>query len=200
MADPPAPDDKKTLASLPDRAARYKAEIERVVREVGEHPLCELKRSYSLSSLEERVEFVKDIQSIATSRIETEKFLVIGADDGSRSFHSVQNLDEFDDAKIRQLLEKYLRGIFSCCLSFPDSADGGFSQEPRLRVVPKASRNYYSEKGTYGRRDLPPARDWPSPKTGMKFTKRLWNWKRKNGHAKEQRIPSIWLLLVRKFA
>ena len=111
MADPPAPDDKKTLASLPDRAARYKAEIERVVREVGEHPLCELKRSYSLSSLEERVEFVKDIQSIATSRIETEKFLVIGADDGSRSFHSVQNLDEFDDAKIRQLLEKYLNPV-----------------------------------------------------------------------------------------
>lgn len=88
MVDAPAPNEKKTLAiSLPDRVARYKAEIERVVREVGEHPLYELKRSASLSLLKERIEFVKDIQSIATSRIETEKFLVIGADDDSRSFH-----------------------------------------------------------------------------------------------------------------
>ncbi len=65
--------------SLPDRAARYREEVERVVREVGEHPLYELKRSCSFSLLKERIEFVKDIQSIATSRIETEKFLVIGA-------------------------------------------------------------------------------------------------------------------------
>jgi hypothetical protein len=109
MADAPARDENKTLAtSLPDRAAKYKAEIERVVREVGEHPLCELKRSCSLSLLKERIEFVKDIQSIATSRIDTEKFLVIGADDNSRSFHTVHNLDEFDDAKVRQLLDKYL--------------------------------------------------------------------------------------------
>jgi hypothetical protein len=65
---------------------------------------CELRRPYSLSLLKERTEFVKDIQFIATSRIETEKFLVVGADDDSRSFHSVQNLGEFDDAKIIVLI------------------------------------------------------------------------------------------------
>src|ERR1700685_157169 len=112
MVDAPAPDDEKALvSSLSDRAARYKTEIERVVREVGEHPLCELKRSCSLALLKERIEFVKDIQSIATSRIETEKFLVIGADDDSRSFQTVQNVDEFDDAKVRQLLDKYLNPV-----------------------------------------------------------------------------------------
>ena len=97
--------------SLPDRAARYREEVERVVREVGEHPLYELKRSCSFSLLKERIEFVKDIQSIATSRIETEKFLVIGADDATHSFFPVQNINEFDDATVRQLLEKYLNPV-----------------------------------------------------------------------------------------
>jgi hypothetical protein len=101
----------KEPPSLPDRAARYREEVERVVREVGEHPLYELKRSCSFSLLKERIEFVKDIQSIASSRIEMEKFLVIGADDDSHSFHSVRNLNDFDDSTVRQLLEKYLSPI-----------------------------------------------------------------------------------------
>jgi hypothetical protein len=81
------------------------------VREVGEHPLCELKRSCSFKLLRERIEFVKDVQSIASSRIETEKFLVIGAEDTSRSFHPVQNQAEFDEAAVKQLLEKYLSPV-----------------------------------------------------------------------------------------
>ena len=91
--------------SLPDRAARYREHVERVVREVGENPDYELKRSCSFKQVKDRIEFIKDIQAIATSRIETEKFLVIGADDTSHSFHPVENLDEFDDADVRQLLK-----------------------------------------------------------------------------------------------
>jgi len=73
------------LLNLPDRAANYKSIIERVVAEVGEHRDYEMKREVSLQDLEGKIEFVKDIQSIATSRIETEKYLVIGADEKSKT-------------------------------------------------------------------------------------------------------------------
>jgi hypothetical protein len=70
-----------------------------------------MKRSCSLGNLAEKIEFVKDIQSIATSRIEDEKFLVIGADAANKQFHAVQNLSEFDEAPVRQILDKYLSPI-----------------------------------------------------------------------------------------
>src|ERR1700674_3677001 len=103
--------ENRSTASLPERATGYKEEVEKVVREVGEHPLYELKRSCSLRNLAEKIEFVKDIQSIATSRIETEKFLVIGADAATKTFRAVENLNEFDEATVRQLLEKYLSPV-----------------------------------------------------------------------------------------
>jgi hypothetical protein len=106
--EPAAP---KEVSSLPDRAARYKQEVDKAVREVGEHPLFELKRSCSMNVLRDRIEFVKDMQSIATSRIEPEKFLVIGGDATSKSFIPVTNLTDFDEAKLRQLLEKYLNPV-----------------------------------------------------------------------------------------
>ncbi len=56
--------------SLPDRVTRYKLEVEKVVREVGEHSQYELKRG--CAQLADKVEFVKDVQSICTSRTETE--------------------------------------------------------------------------------------------------------------------------------
>jgi hypothetical protein len=94
--------------SLAARALRYRDETERVVRNVGEHPQYELKRSYDFANLHQRMEFIKDMQSIATSRIEGEKFLVIGADEASRQLVPVANPQDFDDAKIRQQLERYL--------------------------------------------------------------------------------------------
>jgi hypothetical protein len=100
-----------STSSLPQRAAQYRQEIEKVVRDVGEHPLYELKRSCSFRNLEEKIEFVKDFQSIATSRIQTEKYLVVGADEASKTFRAVQNVNEFDEAAIRQLLEKYLHPV-----------------------------------------------------------------------------------------
>jgi hypothetical protein len=111
MAHSDEPAAPKAVSSLLDRAARYKQEVDKVVREVGEHPLFELKRSCAMSVLKDRIEFVKDIQSIATSRIESEKFLVIGADAASKSFVPVTNLTDFDEAKLRQLLEKYLNPV-----------------------------------------------------------------------------------------
>ena len=96
---------------LATRAEAYRRLIEKVVREVGEHPQYELKHSCPLETIAQKIEFVKDIQSIATSRIETEKYLVIGVDEASRSFAPVANFDDFDDARIRQLLAKYLTPV-----------------------------------------------------------------------------------------
>jgi hypothetical protein len=70
-----------------------------------------MKRSCSLATLAGKIEFVKDIQSIATSRIQTEKFLVIGADAATKTFRAVQNTNEFDEADVRQVLDKYLSPV-----------------------------------------------------------------------------------------
>ena len=135
MAHPEKPEKQDLVVSnLPDRAARYRQEVEKVVREVGEHPLYELKRSCSLKVLRERIEFVKDIQSIATSHVETEKFLVVGADAGSKSFVPVQNLNQFDEAALRQLLEKHLSPVPEFELFQMTSSDG---YPFVLLVVPK---------------------------------------------------------------
>jgi hypothetical protein len=84
--------------------------------------------------LKDRIEFVKDVQSIATSRVETEKFLVIGADAGSKSFVSVQNLSEFDEAGVRQLIEKHLDPVPEFELFQMTSSDGS---PFILLVIPK---------------------------------------------------------------
>lgn len=97
--------------SLAERAKRYCDETERVVRTIGEHPQFELKRALDLSNLRQRIEFVKDLQSIATSEIAFEKFLVIGADESTRQFVPVTNLQDFDEAKIRQQLERFLAPV-----------------------------------------------------------------------------------------
>ncbi len=70
MAQPhhqPESDKPATSSSLPERASAYRLEVEKVVREVGEHPLFELKHSCSFRNLVEKIEFVKDVQSIATA-------------------------------------------------------------------------------------------------------------------------------------
>jgi hypothetical protein len=131
--DQPETESSKDFA-LSGRIERYKSEVEKVVREIGEHPLYELKRSCSLKVLKDRIEFIKDIQSVATSHIETEKFVVIGADSASRSFVSVENLEEFDEATIRQILEKYLSPIPQFELFQMNSSDGNSFV---LFVVPK---------------------------------------------------------------
>src|SRR5258708_4742737 len=103
--------DAPTPTNLAERVARYRQEVERVVREVGEHPQYEMKRSCSLQNLSEKLEFVKDIQSIATSRIETEKYLVIGAEEKARAFYPVSNPGDFDDSTVRQILGRYLNPV-----------------------------------------------------------------------------------------
>src|ERR1700723_1810117 len=112
MAEPQSQEGPSSQSShLAERVERYRKEVERVVREVGEHPQYEMKRSCTLTSLVGKIEFVKDIQSIATSRIEHEKYLVIGADDKTKTFCPVSNTNEFDEARIYQILDKYLSPV-----------------------------------------------------------------------------------------
>ena len=139
------PDENSEPPSLSQRAIRYKREIEKIVREVGEHALCEMKRACSFRTIAEKIEFVKDVQSIASSRIETEKFLVIGADSVTKSFHPVQNLNDFDEATLRQLLGKYLSPVPEFEVFQLESSDG---RAFVLLVIPKQKRRRILAKST----------------------------------------------------
>lgn len=101
----PLPPERENLHT---RAAKYQQDIEQIVSAVGEHPLYEFKRTCDLNDLTSRIEFVKDIQAIATSAIADEKYLVIGADEKARTFENITNLSDFDEARLRQLLGKFL--------------------------------------------------------------------------------------------
>lgn len=76
---------------------------------VSEHPECELKREWRRDTHYHKAEFVKDFQSIANSSIpmEREKYLVVGADETTRTIIGCNHAD-YDKAGIRQLLETYL--------------------------------------------------------------------------------------------
>src|SRR3989454_6425031 len=58
--------------------------------------LFELKRAYAFKDLGARIEFIEDVQAICTSKSKQSDFLVIGADEKTRSFVEVQNLHDFD--------------------------------------------------------------------------------------------------------
>ena len=130
---------------LSERVIGYRQEVEKVVREVGEHPVYEFKRSCSLQNLTEKLEFVKDIQSIATSRIEREKFLVIGADAGTKEFCAVTNSADFDEDDVRKLLDKYLSPVPDFEV-FPLEASDGTAFV--LIVIPKQKNRRIVAKAT----------------------------------------------------
>src|ERR1017187_691445 len=138
--------------SLSERTSRYRQEVEKVVREVGEHPLYELKRSCDLRELEDKIEFIKDIQSICTSKIDSERYLVIGADAKARSFVEIDNLADFDDARVRQQLEKYLQPAPQFEVFVLQSSDGVkfvlfvFPRQRTRRIVAKVSVDHPTEK------------------------------------------------------
>lgn len=145
------PEKEPESPPLSIRADRYRQEVEKVVREVGEHPLFELKRSCALRELTEKIEFVKDVQSICTSKIESEKFLVIGADEKGRALVNVDNSADFEEANVRQLLEKYLNPIPLFEVFTLQSSEGKnfilfvFPPQKTRRIVAKVSVNHAFE-------------------------------------------------------
>ena len=145
MAVQPGQAEPSKQEQLSERIERYRAEIEKIVRGLGEHPLFELKRSCDLSNIPQRMEFVKDVQSIATSRISTEKYLVIGADASAKNFVGVSSPAQFDEARIRPILEKYLAPVPSFEVLQLSSSDGlpfvlfVFPKQPTRRVLARVT-------------------------------------------------------------
>ncbi|HXJ97088.1 MAG TPA: hypothetical protein VMT20_29980 [Terriglobia bacterium] len=151
LAEEPRQRDSSDLAT---RLDAYRRAVERVVKEVGEHPQYELKTSCLLQTLSQKIELVKDIQSIATSRIESEKYLIIGADEINRSFVPVANIADFDDATIRQLLAKYLTRVPEFELFTTRTSAGN---DFVLFVFPRqANRRVLAKSTVYDDRTSPP--------------------------------------------
>lgn len=91
------------------RAVRIRNYIEQLVAVVGEHPECELKKSWLRNTPFLRAEMIKDVQATANSAIDSdkEKFIAIGVDEQTRTITGCNPAD-YDEAAIRQLLEQYL--------------------------------------------------------------------------------------------
>ena len=103
----PTSDKPRTLS---ERVEQYRIEVQCLVRAGIEHPSFEFTREASLAkaNLKSRIDFVKLIQGLANAHLEVERVLVIGADLKERKWAPVMNVDEFDPARVSQVLEKYL--------------------------------------------------------------------------------------------
>jgi hypothetical protein len=132
---------------LTERVTRYAQLIEKVVLEVGEHPDFEMKRECSIAATRAKIEFVKDVQSIATSRIETEKFLIIGADHQTRQFQSVSNRGDFDEAKLHDILAAYLDPVPFFEVFEREAPDGSIYV---FLVIPRQPSRLIFAKATVG--------------------------------------------------
>jgi hypothetical protein len=106
----PESSDLNNPASLSNRFDEYGKIVEGIVLRGLEHPSCELKRSVTLSKgdLSGRLEFVKFFQGHANSHSNSERLIVVGADEKECKFYDVENSDEFDAAKLTLILQKYL--------------------------------------------------------------------------------------------
>jgi hypothetical protein len=108
MAEPTNPD--RSPVTLAERFDSYKSEVEQIVVRGIEHPSYELKRCATVSrdNLADRLDFVKLIQGLANAHLNSERFIVVGADQRERRFVDVTNADEFDPATLSQIISKYL--------------------------------------------------------------------------------------------
>src|ERR1039458_9821218 len=105
------PEEKqKGEATLSARLEAYRVEIQNLVKNGVEHPRFEFKREWSIQreNLEDRLDFIKLMQSIANAELAAERCIIIGADPKEKSFYPVTNTAEFDAAAVSDILGKYL--------------------------------------------------------------------------------------------
>ncbi|HEU0175293.1 MAG TPA: RNA-binding domain-containing protein [Blastocatellia bacterium] len=95
--------------TIEERVARIRSTVENIVAKVGEHPEYELKRQWLRDKPPLKAEFIRDVLSIVNSEIPDgrDRYVVVGVDEKSREFTGC-SYDEFDDAKLRQLLDAHL--------------------------------------------------------------------------------------------
>jgi len=96
--------------SLSERIENHRREIQYLVKQGGEQAQYEFKRTVFLSreNLDERLDFVKLVQSMANAEIATERCIVVGADPKEKKFHPVTNASDFDPANLSKILGAYL--------------------------------------------------------------------------------------------
>lgn len=95
--------------TIEGRRARVKATVENIVARVGEPPEYELKRKWLRDRTPLKAEFIRNILSTVNSEIPDGRdiYIVVGVDEKSREFTGC-SYDEFDDAKLQQLLDARL--------------------------------------------------------------------------------------------
>jgi|ERR1041384_191716 hypothetical protein len=105
----PEPEQQSSEGLALARAVRIRNYVEQLVAAVGEHPECELKKSWLRNTPFLRAEMIKDVQATSNSAIDPdkEKFIAIGVDEQTRTITGCNPAD-YDEAGIRQLLEQYL--------------------------------------------------------------------------------------------
>jgi len=93
-----------------ERVQKYRKEIQSLIKQGGEQPQFEFKRTASLKrdNLSDRFTFIKLLQGLANAEIPDERCVVIGADPKEKQFFPVINAEEFDAANISQVLAAYL--------------------------------------------------------------------------------------------
>src|SRR4051812_41456768 len=110
MAQSPEQSSPPNSTSLVERVKAYQEELRAVVSQGIEHPLYELKSELFVDKDHgsSRLAFVKLMQGCANSDSADERKIVIGADQKNRVFKAVTNAQDFDAARLSDLLGKYL--------------------------------------------------------------------------------------------
>ena len=103
----------KTDRALSERIQAYRKEAQVLVSSGAEHRCWEFKKEWSIGQNGggKRLEFAKLIQGLANCNDDAERFVVIGASQRDKAFSPVTNSEEFDNAKVSDLLARYLEPL-----------------------------------------------------------------------------------------
>jgi hypothetical protein len=104
------PEQEPSAPQFSERIQKYRREIEALVKQGGEQPQYEFKRTVFVDRehLDDRLDFIKFIQAVANAEISTERCIVIGADPKEKKFYPLSNADDFDRAKLSAIISAYL--------------------------------------------------------------------------------------------
>lgn len=145
--------DTEQTRTLSERIENHRREVQYLVKQGGEQPQYEFKRTISLrrECLEDRLDFIKLIQAVANADIAGERCIVIGADPKEKKFYPVTNAADFDSANVSKILSTYLDPLprFQVCNLTTDESDPFVlilldANQPRPIIVIKAG---HTEKG-----------------------------------------------------
>jgi len=142
-----SPEEPSSQIEQPSTAAKIAdlcREIQQLVSGGHETPRFELTRMCSLASTDKKsqADFAKTIQGLANAHPPSERVYVIGADQAGKKFFSIENPQEFDQANVRQILEKYLEPLPLFNVLVMEAEDGArfaaivvAAEQPRPIVV-----------------------------------------------------------------